>query len=74
MELTQEAIKDIISGVLFEFPVKEVKVDLPGWLMSLPCEHWLRKDIGEKIKALSADLKKVRDINTFAPPFRIASI
>ena len=66
MELTQEAIKDIISGVLFEFPVKEVKVDLPGWLMSLPCEHWLRKDIGEKIKALSADLKKVRDINTFA--------
>ena len=62
MELTQEAIKDIISGVLFEFPVKEVKVDLPGWLMSLPCEHWLRKDIGEKIKALSADLKKVRDI------------
>ena len=65
-ELTNDAIKDIISEILFEFPVKEVRVNLPGWVMNLESEHWLRKGICESIRELSLKLKKVRDITDFS--------
>ncbi len=65
-ELNQESVKDIISQILFEFPVKTVKVNLPGWVMSLENSHWLKKSICETVKELSMELKKVRDVNAFA--------
>lgn len=65
LELTQNEISNILSQVLFEFPIKEVKVDLPGWITSLSKEHWLRSDIFGKISSLAEGLKRVRDINTF---------
>lgn len=66
LNLSQKEISGILSQVLFEFPIKEVKVDLPGWITSLNKDHWLRSDIFGKISALAADLKRVRDINSFA--------
>ena len=66
MQLDQDGIRDIISEILFEFPVKQVQVDLPAWVMSLDGEHWLKKCVCDKIKELSSTLKKVRDITSFA--------
>lgn len=66
MELNQDSIKDIISEILFEFPVKQVQVDLPGWVMNLSSEHWLRKSVCDTIKELSSSLKKVRDVTDFS--------
>ncbi len=66
IELDSDSIKKIISDVLFEFPLKQVQVDLPSWVMSLDSDHWLKKSICEKIRELSVDLKKVRDVNTFS--------
>ncbi len=66
LELTQDEIVSVLSQVLFEFPIKEVKVDLPGWITSLDKSHWLRSGIFEKISALAHDLKRVRDVKDFA--------
>ena len=66
LNLTQNEISKILSQVLFEFPIKEVKVDLPGWITSLAKEHWLRSDVFSKISTLASNLKRVRDINNFA--------
>ncbi len=64
--LSQDSIKDIIAEILFEFPVKEVKINLPGWVMSLDNEHWLKKSVCESIKDFSSTLKKVRDVTDFS--------
>lgn len=66
MRLGQEEIKSIISGVLFEFPIKQVKVTLPGWIMSLPTNHWLKGSVCSAMRECSSQLKKVRDINSFS--------
>ena len=66
MQLNHEGIKDIISEILFEFPLKQVQVNLPPWVMTLNPDHWLRKSVCDKIKELSSQLKKVRDITEFA--------
>lgn len=66
MRLGQEEIKSIISGVLFEFPIKQVRVTLPGWVMSLPSSHWLKGSVCSAMRECSSHLKKVRDINSFS--------
>lgn len=66
LNLGQEEISRILSQVLFEFPIKEVKVDLPGWITALNKDHWLRSDIFGKISSLAGGLKRVRDVNSFA--------
>lgn len=66
LELGQDEISRILSQVLFEFPIKEVRVDLPGWITALNKDHWLRSGIFGKISSLAGDLKRVRDVNSFA--------
>ena len=65
LELNQEEISNILSQILFEFPVKEVRVDLPAWITSLPKDHWLRSDIFGRISELAGNLKRVRDVKSF---------
>ena len=64
LDLTQNDIKQILSRILYEFPIKEISVNFPKWINSLPLNHWLR---GDMIKALkSADgISHIRDINAF---------
>ncbi len=66
LELTHDEIISVLSQVLFEFPIKEVKVDLPGWITSLDKAHWLRSGVFEKISNLAHDLKRVRDVKEFS--------
>ncbi len=65
LELGQNEITDILSNILFEFPVKEIKIDLPAWLTSLDKNHWLRSEVIGSISGLLNGLEKVRDINAF---------
>lgn len=65
LELRQEEIIDILSKVLFEFPIKEIKIDLPAWITSLDKEHWLRSSVFGDINKFACELKKVSDVNSF---------
>ena len=69
LELNEDNIKNILSRILFEFPVKEISVDFPKWINSLPVEHWLRSDLTEKIKKSAADIRHIRDIRKFETVF-----
>ncbi len=64
--LTEEEIKDILRHVLFEFPIKQVGVDLPGWMMSLNDTHPLRIAVDESVAKAAQKLKRVRDVPGFA--------
>lgn len=66
LELGQNDIADIISQVLSEFPIKEIKVDLPGWITSLDKSHWLRSDVFGKISSLAQSMNKIRDVKSFS--------
>ncbi|BED92265.1 MAG: stage IV sporulation protein A [Candidatus Improbicoccus pseudotrichonymphae] len=61
MDLTEKEIKSIISQVLYEFPIQEVKLDIPKWLINLGKDHWLKSKIYESIKNSAYKAKKIRD-------------
>lgn len=62
MEMDETEIKQILSQVLFEFPIKEVSVGFPGWMRSLPQEHWLKSAVCGAVKEAARDMTHVRDV------------
>ena len=70
LDLDEEDIKQILSRILFEFPIKELSLCFPRWINSLPLDHWLRSDLTETIKKLASGLKHIRDIGCFEKEFK----
>lgn len=49
LSLNEHDIHRIIETVLFEFPLKEVSIDIPGWVESLDNEHPLKSDLYQAV-------------------------
>ncbi|MDA8442400.1 MAG: stage IV sporulation protein A [Peptococcaceae bacterium] len=62
-ELTQEDIMQILEEVLYEFPVAEVNINLPLWIDELEGTHWLREGFTDAVKAATAEVNRLRDID-----------
>ncbi|MBO5858181.1 MAG: stage IV sporulation protein A [Clostridia bacterium] len=65
LELDKSTITQILSEVLFEFPLKEIRIDLPAWVTSLDKNHWLRSVVMGSISENIVRLDKVKDIKGF---------
>ncbi len=63
LELNEQEIKEIITQILFEFPVKEIGVDLPLWLVTLPENHPLKAETYKYVLKSIEDVQFVRDIS-----------
>ncbi len=66
MELDENEIKRIIAQVLFEFPVKEIRVDMPKWVTSLDRSHWLRSKVFSAIQEGARGAEKIREVSDIA--------
>ena len=63
-ELTSEDIEKIMETVLFEFPVSEIKFNLPGWVMGLDKDHWLSQNFATAISEEIDSVNKIRSIRS----------
>ncbi|MDR0884364.1 MAG: stage IV sporulation protein A [Oscillospiraceae bacterium] len=66
MEVTQEEIRDILGQVLFEFPIKEIALDLPRWVARLDRGHWLRSACFKAFADNARGLTRVRQVKDMA--------
>lgn len=55
-QLKSDDINAILEKVLYEFPIRELKLYFPKWIETLDREHWLKEMI---IKALKEVMKKI---------------
>lgn len=62
LELDENEIKRILAQILFEFPVKEIGIDIPKWVTSLEKSHWLKSEVFNSIQNSAADIVKIRQI------------
>ena len=65
-ELTTEDINYIIESILFEFPLCEINIRMPGWIESLGSDHWLDREIYENVAEKINDIEKIRHVKNFA--------
>ena len=66
MELSENEIKRVLAQLLFEFPIREIKVDIPEWVVKLGREHWLKSKVFEVIQAAAQPITKTREIQQAA--------
>jgi stage IV sporulation protein A len=56
-------VLSVMREALYEFPVLEVNVNLPSWVMVLRENHWLRESYQEAVKETVKDIKRLRDVD-----------
>ncbi|WP_202080017.1 stage IV sporulation protein A [Caldalkalibacillus salinus] len=62
-QMEERDITNVLREVLFEFPVHEVNVNLPSWVMVLREDHWLRENYEESVRNTVNDIRRLRDVD-----------
>ena len=64
LNLDEEMIVSVLERVLFEFPITDISIDMPGWVNSLDSDHWLKTSIYESVLQSASSISKVKELNT----------
>ncbi len=64
LDLNESDIKEIISQILFEFPIKEININMPKWINTLDKTHWLKENIFTSIKESTKNLEHIREVKS----------
>ncbi len=51
-EMTEQGIKEILGSLLYQFPVREVELEAPGWVTALEPTHWLYSSLTETLRGV----------------------
>lgn len=63
LSMGEKEIHKIMEQILFEFPIRQVGISLPDWVVKLPREHWLKASVFEDIMAGSENISKIRQVD-----------
>ncbi len=72
MDCLNMTIRDIhhaMKTILYEFPVREVSIDIPRWVTRLDNQHWLKNDIIKAINEVFEERGTIRQISDNACKF-----
>lgn len=61
MDITEQDIQGILGKLLYQFPVQEIRLDIPGWIIDLDDDHWLKKEIFDTLKG-ACDIHRVCEV------------
>ena len=70
LDMHEKDIVNILKEALYEFPVLDVKVDIPDWIGCLKPNHPLKKAYIDQIKESVVEVDKLRDVDSINDHFR----
>lgn len=59
--MQQADINRVLETLLLEFPLNEVHISVPGWLLALQKEHWLVTEVTERLHQAAQGMQVMRD-------------
>lgn len=62
LDINEAAIRQILSEMLFQFPVKEINVKIPLWITTLDKNHWLKSSVFSQLKHAAETISNISDI------------
>ena len=62
-KMNEMEIMEILKKALYEFPVLDIKVNVPEWIDALPKNHEIKQHFLEKIKESVISVEKIKDID-----------
>jgi len=69
LNMTIRDIHYVMKTILYEFPVREIAIDIPRWVTRLDNQHWLKNDIIRAINEVFEEKATIRQINDNAHKF-----
>ncbi len=73
-EMGESEILNILKEALYEFPVLDIKVNVPKWIDVLDNEHYIKKHYIDKIKESVITVNKIRDVDHILNSFTDSDI
>jgi stage IV sporulation protein A len=70
LNMQERDMYGILKEALYEFPIEEVKVNMPEWITILSPNHYLKKEYISKIKESVVEVNKLKDIDSITEGFR----
>jgi len=67
--MNEHDVLNVLRESLYEFPVLEVNVNLPSWVMVLKDDHWLKQSYEEAIESTVRNIKRLRDVSSIINEF-----
>ena len=67
--MNEKDVYSVLKESLYEFPVTEIKVNMPDWIAVLDSNNWLKKMYMDKIRESVVEVDKLRDIDTITNHF-----
>ena len=68
-EMSQEDILGVFEQVLFQFPLREIRLNVPGWLNALDEDHWLVRHVLDGVRAGAQNVARMCNHDDFAAAF-----
>jgi len=68
-QLKLEDINSLMERILYEFPIKELRIHLPKWIEALHADHWLKGHMIDFVKGGMGHLSSFRELreNALSP-------
>ena len=68
--MSERDMYNILKETLYEFPIEQIKVNMPEWIALLNPDHYLKKEYITKIKEEVTTVNKLKDIDKINNHFR----
>ena len=70
--LEEEDLDGLMRAVLYEFPLRQIEVNVPQWIQALPEDDALAESVLEALRASAEGLSHVRDVEEMVQRFELA--
>ncbi len=60
--LDAQGIEKILQSVLYQFPLKQIAIEIPRWIVALEKDHWLKKALYDAVKQSTFSIKRMREL------------
>ena len=61
LNLQLDGLNGLLEDLLFEFPIRELRIQAPAWLTALAGDHWLGESVMTAIRNAAGAMSRVRD-------------
>lgn len=69
LAMDEEDIENVMETVLYDFPLNEIRINLPEWVEGLERNHWIKSNIIFTLKQSIEEIGKIRDIGSIVKGF-----
>lgn len=61
-QLKADDINAIMEKILYEFPIKELRINCPKWIETLNLDHWLKQSLVKAVTGIMTNVSRLREL------------